>query len=127
MSDKDHANLKIISIVLLTIGFILIGFGLTGRAVGDYTLNDYCSSDKTCAIGKICCITQTGSGICYEKNVCDNLKNNMNQVYKEIPMKKDFSFYMNIGLFVLGVAIIMMIIIYFIEKKENKKSLKKKN
>lgn len=125
MLEKKLTYLKVLSIVLLVVGLLLIGFAITGRVIGN-TSSDYCTDDITCASGKICCIVQGGSGMCYEPEVCTDLKSNAKDFSAELPLKEDYSQYTDIGIGILILAVILLVILYLIEKKNKKKKKARK-
>lgn len=108
-SDK---GLVVVLLVIGICGLLFLGIGITGKAIGNTSL-DYCTSDTTCANGKVCCIIN-GNGLCYEKDICDNV-----QLTKEKPDAKD-AFLFQIG---LGILILVCVIAGYFSIKKRRREL----
>jgi hypothetical protein len=122
MAENNHSALKILSLAIIVTGLFLIGFSVTGNIVfGEYSQSSFCTSDIGCSDRKICCtppgFNQKDSGVCSNPEECGLVKEGAGD---ETPRKKDYSPYLNFGISLILLAVVILEIVYSVEKKEKK-------
>ncbi|HJX05469.1 MAG TPA: hypothetical protein VJ461_02065 [Candidatus Nanoarchaeia archaeon] len=65
--------LLLTGIILIAAGAFLLGVSYTGMAVYEDAVGELCLSSSDCAAGLVCCLTETGSGICYQEELCSSV------------------------------------------------------